>query len=286
MASSIPADTAKTTSAAAGSTASKVNSTTGASSTGASTGASSTKPAAGAGPKPTGGNAKANLEALSKTNEFRWFVAHTVVVVSTLLAIIPYFRASKYFYRLGIFAELVSFGIILFQKYGLKVPPFKTLLHDDNFQYAIITLFWLFTKKQTLALLPLAIFSLFHTLTYTRSYILPAVGRADSPLSKQIDDIVKRFNEPLTVLAANFEIALILHLILNSLFFVKGSWTQLIVYVAFIRLRFATSAYTRHAAKAWEIRADQLFGYHPISKEYWGKAKQVVAKIPGPANRV
>lgn len=280
MASKIPTDTAKTTSAAAGSTASKVHSTTTGASSTSSTKPTGTKPATG------GANAKSNLEALAKTNEFRWFVAHAIVVFSTVFAIIPYFRASKYFYRVGIFAELVSFGIILFQKYGLKVPSTKVLIHDDNFQYAIITLFWLFTKRQTLALLPLAIFSLFHTLTYTRSYILPAVGRADSPLSKQIDEVVKRFNEPLTVLAANFEIALILNLILNSLFFVKGSWTQLIVYVAFIRLRFATSAYTRHAAKAWEIRADQLFGYHPVSKEYWGKTKQVVSKIPGPANRV
>lgn len=271
-------DTAKSSSAATGSSA-------GIKPTTAASGKTTT---GGAAPKAT--HSASNIKTLAQTMEFRWFVAHASVVVSTVLSLV-FFRAPKaanFFYRLGFVSAFASFVIILYQKYGKSKPSFSVLSHDDNFHYVVFTFLWLFTTRRILSLLPLAIFSLFHTLTYSRSYLLPALGRADTALTKRVDDLVKRYNEPLTVLAANFEIALAVQLVLLALTFAKGSWIQLVGYVAFIRLRYATSAYTRHALKAWEIRADQLLGHPALgskAKQIWNQAKQYIAKIPGPANR-
>jgi len=251
--------------------------------------------AASAGTKPTtkpataGGNAR--LEALAKTLEFKWFVSHAFVVLNTIGTLV-FFRFPKlanFTYRVGFLAAFASFAVILYQTYGRSKPTAAVLIRDDNFQYVVATLFWLVTPRHVLALLPLSIFSLFHVLTFTRSYLLPAVGHpADSPLIKKIDALVKNYNEPLTVLAANFELALAVQLLVLSFTFRKGSWLQLVFYVLFFRIRYATSAYTRHAVKAWEVRVDQLLGHPslpPKAKQVWADVKTQLAKIPGPANK-
>lgn len=257
---------------------------------GGTTSSSTHGPTSGATSGASAGTPKARLEALSKTVEFKWFISHVVVVLSTVLMLLLTFypKASGFFYRAGFVSAFSGFAIILFQKYGKTKPSLNVLGRDTNFQYAVFTLVWLFLVRRVLALFPLAIFSLFHFLTYMRSYLLPAMGHAPtSPLIQRIDAMVKNFNEPLTVLAANFELTLAVQLLFAALTFARGAWVQLILYITFFRLRYATSAYTRHAVKVWEVRVDQLLGHPslpPAAKQYWAQAKSYLARIPGPVN--
>lgn len=236
------------------------------------------------------GASKARLEALAKTMEFKWFISHILVVLSTILMLLLSFypKASRFFYRTGFISAFSGFAIILFQKYGKSKPTLSVLVRDTNFQYAVFTFIWLFLVPRILALFPLAIFSLFHFLTYMRSYLLPAIGHAStSPLVQRIDAMVKNFNEPLTVLAANFELTLAVQLLLAAFTFGRGAWLQLLLYTTFFRLRYSTSAYTRHAVKVWEVRVDQLLSHSsfpPAVKQFWAQTKSYLARIPGPVN--
>lgn len=237
-------------------------------------------------------NKYAKLEQLAKTTEFAWFVGHVGVLLGTLFSLVfaGFARISNFEYRFAYLSAIVSFAIIIRQKYsvsGVK-PTVSQLFAEDNVHYIGLAVVMLFTRKFFLTLLPFAIFSFFHALTYIKSYILPAIDYT-GPATGYIDRIVKGWNEPLTAAVASIETVVLFQLIFSALTFRKGSWIQLLGFLAFFRLRFASSPYTRNTVRSLEVRADNLLGHPslpPAIKQYWIQFKSVIARIPGPATPV
>ncbi|GMM35130.1 nucleoporin [Saccharomycopsis crataegensis] len=229
-----------------------------------------------------------NLYALTKNIQFFWFVGHIVTFFSSVLYLLTFRSgglANTLFFRLAYLGVIESFGIILYQSYKGRQPTLQLLFGDDNAQYTFDALLWFFAPVNTLSLAPFVIFSLFHSLTYIRNQILPALNysQTTSTLGK-ISTLITNNNDSSLVLVANLEFFLLVVLIFKALFFMKRSWIILVGYTLFMKLRYEKSVYTKAVLKAYEVRIDGVFSdsrLPPNAKQYWAKLKAVLSATLG-----
>ena len=139
----------------------------------------------------------------------------------------------------------MTYGISIFESYsgaGLHYHQ-VVLLRDENVQYFFISILWFMTAPFWGTLVPFFIYSLLHSLAYTRAYLIPMFGSkhhhhhhfsssSSSPLASTINTFIALYNGPLMI--------------------------QLAVYFFFFKAKYNTSPLTRHAVKTWEITIDRL----------------------------
>ena len=158
-----------------------------------------------------------------------------------------------------------------------------------------MALIWLFSKQVALALLPFAVYSIFHVATYTRGILLPTIqpqppapaGQkpASSALSDGIGRFVKEYYDASMSLVAGLEIALWFRLLFSAFLFLKGSWIMIIVYTVFLRARISQSTFVQGMLHHLGARGDQIAQRQdvpPAVRSGWegfkGVAKQVHAQ--------
>src|ERR1700761_4219853 len=106
-----------------------------------------------------------------------------------------------------------------------------------------MALVWLFSSQYPLALLPFAVYSVFHVATYTRGILLPTIhppppapaGQKPkaSALSENIGRFVKDYYDTSMSIVAGLEIALWFRILGSAIIFAKGSWILLLIYTVF-----------------------------------------------------
>ncbi|KAK9467153.1 hypothetical protein V1512DRAFT_262076 [Lipomyces arxii] len=230
------------------------------------------------------------IVAMMKTLQFGWFTGHVFVVLGTFfytlstLKLAPGTKWAKFWYREIFVSVILTYGIVLYRTYKAASPSTTTLLRDDNVQYLVIALLWLVSKPLLVTLPSFAIYSLFHVLTYTRTNVLPSLGQSStSSLSTKIQGFVDNYNDKFTRLVANFELVLLVRLLLDALMWRKGSWISFVVYASFMRFRFEQSVFTKQAVKNWEVRIDGLLAHPSVPgavKNGWATAKGYLRGAP------
>lgn len=158
-----------------------------------------------------------------------------------------------------------------------------------------MALVWLYSRQVPLALLPFAVYSVFHVLTYTRTNLLPTFAPAksgatpqsptspggarptsSSPLANTIGKFVKDYYDISMMLVAGLEIALWGRVFLSAMTFSKGSWVLLIIYSVFLRARYAQSQFHQGAVAQGSARVDALVSnqsYPPAARQGWETVK-------------
>lgn len=149
-----------------------------------------------------------------------------------------------------------------------------------------MALIWLFTKQIPLAILPFAVYSIFHVATYTRSNLLPTLqpqpqgqaagGKSQSALAESIGRFVKDYYDLSMSLVAMLEIGLWFRLLGSALLFQKGSWIQLIIYTLFFRVRHSNSNFVQNAVTQLVARADAQLANQstpPQLRQVWEQVK-------------
>ena len=156
-----------------------------------------------------------------------------------------------------------------------------------------MALVWLFSPQVPLALLPFAVYSVFHVATYTRSNLLPAIqtpqapaaqgaspgGRPatkSSPLADTIGRFVKQYYDASMTLVAGLEILLWFRILLSAITFAKGSWILFVIYTAFFRARFSQSSFVQAAISNATTRGDALVANQstpPVARQAWQTLK-------------
>lgn len=153
-----------------------------------------------------------------------------------------------------------------------------------------MALVWLFSPSFLLALLPYAIYSIFHFATYTRSTIIPTivppttVPAADGakPTTKNnwiadyIGAFVKEYYDMSMSIVAGLEIALWVRLLAGAILFQRRSWILLALYTAFLRARFAQSSHVQNSFTVLEARVDSQLGAQgipPAVRTVWDGVK-------------
>ncbi|KAF3925822.1 hypothetical protein ABW20_dc0102659 [Dactylellina cionopaga] len=264
--------------------------------------------------------------AIAQTLQFGWFIGHLTLLLATLRYTISFIKfntattAAQVSYRLGFLACAVTYGIVVYKAYRARIKQagssrpalqqhLMAMTGDENVQYLVMALIWLFTSPIYLALLPFTIYSTFHFLTYLRTALIPtllptpATPVAPSPsgsagaaagappaqpkkgnanlISDTISKFVKSHYDTSMAIVANLELALWCRLLLGCLIF-YNSWILLIIYTVFLRIRVAQSPFVRQALGTAEGLVD---GYvadpraPPAARNVWASIKDGVRKF-------
>lgn len=151
-----------------------------------------------------------------------------------------------------------------------------------------MALAWLFSRQISLAVLPFAVYSIFHVATYTRSNLLPtlqpqpvsATGqKQSSALADTIGNFVKNYYDASMTLVAILEILLWFRLLGSAILFQKGSWILLVVYTVFVRARFAQSTFVQQAVSQLTARGDAIANRQdmpPAVRQGWTTVKGAI----------
>ena len=172
----------------------------------------------------------------------------------------------------------------------------SSLLKPSTDKITVMALIWLYSYQIPLALLPYAVYSVFHVATYTRTNLIPTItplqGAAatatpdkngakpsSSPLADNIGRFVKQYYDASMTLVAGLEITLWLRLLLSAFSFAKGTWVLLLVYTVFFRSRYSQSAFVQGAFHGVAARIDALVANQstpPQARQAWRGTKGLV----------
>lgn len=252
--------------------------------------------------------------ALTLTPRFGWFVGHLTLLFCTFRYSLSYIRFHYYSrwavfsYRLAFLSAAATYGIVVYKgfraraKAGQRQPggPVAMLL-DENVQYLLMALVWLYSRQIPLAMLPFSVYSVFHVATYTRANLLPtfypptpaaaatgAAAGADKPatkgsgLSETIKNFVKTYYDASMSLVAGLEIALWFRVLISALTFSKGGLLLLIIYTLFFRSRYSQSTFVQGAFHNFAARVDAQVANQstpPAARQAWHTTKGVVKQI-------
>ncbi|KAJ6265055.1 hypothetical protein Dda_1210 [Drechslerella dactyloides] len=246
---------------------------------------------------------------LAQTLQFGWFIGHLTLLLATLRYTISFIKfntsttAAVVSYRLGFLACAITYGIVVYKAYRARIRAaganrvalqqhLMAMTGDENVQYLLMALIWLFTSPIYLALLPFTIYSTFHFLTYLRTALIPTLmpppttgpppaKNSANMVSEVISKFVKSHYDTSMSIVANLELALWVRLLLGCLVF-YNSWILLIIYTAFLRIRVAQSPFVRQGLTTAEGYVDGLVAdprAPPALRNVWASAKDGVRRF-------
>ena len=150
---------------------------------------------------------------------------------------------------------------------------------------------WLIGRQTPLALLPFAVYSIFHVATYTRGILLPTIqpppptpaGQKPkaSALSDAIGRFVKDYYDASMSIVAGLEIALWFRLLFSAILFQRGSWILIVIYTVFLRARISQSTFVQGMLRQMGARGDSLAQRQdvpPAAKNAWEQVKGYAGK--------
>ncbi|EAU93190.2 hypothetical protein CC1G_10258 [Coprinopsis cinerea okayama7 len=238
---------------------------------------------------------------MATTQHYLWAGGHFVLLLSALkifLSSVTFGSPSTWWYKLSFTGALLSYAIVCQKSLGTPQPNaayLRRALLDENVQYFLLALYWWTSKPVTFALLPYAIFSLFHALTFARTTLMPrflppgppaANGGAPTPppLAKRLQVWVKANYDRAMSLVAYAEILILVRVLLGAITFQNSLLTPLI-YAHFLKQRYYQSAFTRHALATVDKKFEELVikrpGVPPVVGTVYERVKGVVKSWAG-----
>ncbi|KAI0016398.1 hypothetical protein F4780DRAFT_759645 [Xylariomycetidae sp. FL0641] len=241
--------------------------------------------------------------ALAKTLQFAWFTGHLVLLMCTFRYLLSYItvnyysRMARFSYRVAFISAAVTYGIVVYktwrarQKVGAKYPGGVVgMLSDENVQYLVMALIWLLAPQYPVAMMPYAIYSVFHVATYTRNNVIPTIQpnkapagtapgakpQGGNPIADAIGAFVKKYYDHSMFAVSNLEILIFFRLLVSGFLFQKGAWVMLIIYTAFLRARYSQSSHVQNSFALFQARVDSLVGAQgtpPAARSIWEGVK-------------
>lgn len=210
-----------------------------------------------------------------------WFFSHQTIVASGA----SYFglfvlgmcncMLAKGLYRLFFLACVAAYFTSVYRRYGGQRPSRYVLLQTDTFQYLLMSLLFLISRRSIFKLFPFFMYSIMHVAETLRKRVL----KRDSPLAHQLNDHILKFEAPIQRIVADSEILILLRIFVNTLLFRQGAAVCMVIYVVIFRLRVAYSPPIQESLKRQEERVDDLVSQpwvpEPV-KKHWGRFRELV----------
>lgn len=238
----------------------------------------------------------------SQVPHYAWAAGHALLLLCTCFYLPGALRhpfttpRTAYSYRMAYIGGLTSYGIVCFKALGtpaVSLDFLKRAMADENCQYFLLAIFWLLTKPVSLSLVPYAIFSTFHVLTFVRTTVLPKLAppkpparegerqSKDTPLQKQLHQIVKAQYDPAMNVCAHAELAILVRTIIGVPLFWNGFMAP-IAFAHFLRLRYYYSMFSRSAIRGADARLANYANTAPEPiKGVYRKARELVVRWSG-----
>lgn len=236
---------------------------------------------------------------MATTQHYLWAAGHFLLLLAFVRHVFAWFSfrsAPTWWYKTSYLGALVSYAIVCQKSLGPPQPNaayIKRALMDENVQYFLLAFFWWTSKPITLTLLPYAIFSLFHALTFTRTTLMPQIlpptppanaGGQPTPhrFAKKLQTWVKNNYDPAMKAVAFVELIILVRVVLGALF-LQNSLLSPIIYAHFLRQRYYQSAFSRNALAVATARIDETVAnfHNPTVTGIWDKLKMLVTRWGG-----
>lgn len=217
----------------------------------------------------------------------------------SVLTFNPYAGMAQFSYRTAFISAAVTYGIVVYKAYRARMRVGKqggvlSMIADENVQYLGMAVVWLFSRQVALALLPFAVYSIFHVATYTRANVLPTLQPSHSStqsssdarprqttMAESIGKFVKDYYDSSMTLVAMLEITLLFRLLGSALLFSKGAFMLLALYSVFLRARYSQSPFVQDAFRHLSARADATIAKQstpPVIRQVWDSTKSLAQK--------
>jgi len=237
---------------------------------------------------------------MATTQHYLWAAGHFILLLSSLRYFLPSLllrSPSVWWYKTSYTGALVSYAIVCQKSLGTPEPNaawVRKALIDENVQYLLLALFWWTSKPVALALVPYAIFSLFHALTFTRTTLMPQLlppgppataGGAPGPhpFAKKLQAWVKANYDPAMRAVAFTELLIMLRVTLGAVTF-QNSLLSPIIYAHFLRQRYYQSKFTQAAVGTVNGQIEfyaHKEGVPPVAGQIYDKVKMVLTRWVG-----
>ncbi|KAF8226079.1 hypothetical protein L208DRAFT_1502863 [Tricholoma matsutake] len=234
---------------------------------------------------------------MATTQHYLWASGHFLLLVSSLryfFAWITFKSVTAWWYKASFTGALISYAIVCQSPPQPNIAYLKRALLDENVQYFVLAFFWWSSKPIAITLLPYAIFSLFHALTFTRTTLMPqflppgppatAGGPPQPhPISKRLQIWVKANYDSAMKVVAYTELVIFVRVALGAITFQNALLSPLI-YAHFLRQRYYQSAFTREAIATAAKKIDGYVrkpGNPPMVVQVWEKAQMLAARWAG-----
>ncbi|RDA83694.1 hypothetical protein CP532_0040 [Ophiocordyceps camponoti-leonardi (nom. inval.)] len=239
---------------------------------------------------------------LAKTLQHMTLILSTVRYGFSWLRMNYYGRMAQVSYRTSFVAAIVTYGIVVYKtqraraKTGARASGgLVGQLSDENVQYLLMALVWLFSPQYPLALMPYCVYSVFHVATYTRANLIPVLQappapaseggvrpRASSPLADRIGHFVKEYYDASMSVVAALELLIWVRIVFSAILFQRRSWILLALYTAFLRARYSQSSHVQTSVSHLSARIDSLVGAQgtpPVARQVWESTKSGVRQF-------
>ncbi|KAJ7139907.1 hypothetical protein C8R44DRAFT_868003 [Mycena epipterygia] len=237
---------------------------------------------------------------MATTQHYLWASGHFLLLLSSLryfLAWVMFKSVSSWWYKASFTGALISYAIVCQKSLGTPQPNaafVRRAMLDENVQYFLLAFFWWSSKPIAMTLLPYAIFSLFHALTFTRTTLMPqflAPGPPASaggpptphPIAKRLQAWVKANYDTAMKVVAYTELVILVRVFLGAITF-QNSLLSPLIFAHFLRQRYYQSAFTREAIGAATARIDGFVrkpSNPPMVVQVWDKIQMLVGRWVG-----
>jgi len=237
---------------------------------------------------------------MATAQHYVWASGHFLLLVCSLryfLAWVTFKSVSDWWYKASFLGAIISYAIVCHKSLGTPQPNmayFRRAALDENVQYFLMAFFWWTSKPVALALLPYAIFSLFHALTFARTTLIPhflghgppssANGAPQPhPFAKRVQTWVKAKYDYAMRAVAYIELIVLGRVVLGA-FLLQNSLLSPIIFAHFLRQRYYQSMFTRDALLDTSRRIDgitQKPGVPPVVGHVWTRVKDMVSRWGG-----
>ncbi|SAM03605.1 hypothetical protein [Absidia glauca] len=250
------------------------------------------------------------VSLLAQSLQFPWFVGHVLTLLGSFFYILSFFSNAKA-YKIAYLGALVSYGVVIYKTHGF--PKFNAayaqrLVTDENVQYFFLAAYNFFSDPVEVTLIPfgkcwiglaketeertlyrvhnnaisltdflfycVVTFSVFHTLGYVRTNIIPTVfpspppprqssgsSSTSAPVTWQAktQQTIKTWTDKNYSIAMKFvaktEVTIIMpRLILGLL---RLRIVPVVLFAQFLRFRYHLSTYTRQAFTDLRVTMDR-----------------------------
>ncbi|KAI7902238.1 uncharacterized protein BX663DRAFT_512236 [Cokeromyces recurvatus] len=233
-----------------------------------------------------------------KSLHFAWFVGQFIVLTNGFIFFLSkaLFHPFSFLYRVAYVGIVSSYCIVIYNSYkpfnNNQPFYFRRMLLDENVQYFIIAVYFLFTRRIAFTLLPFVIYSVFHVNDFGKNNIIPCLP-ASVQTKLPLISIVKNMNtdklyEQLMPIVSKIEIYIIMTRLVLGLFVLRSSLFSILLYGQFLHMRYYMSPYTREVLTQLGQRIDQLLtpptahpNLPPTIIHAYTKVKQVIFRTKG-----
>ncbi|KAI5302908.1 hypothetical protein KEM56_000236 [Ascosphaera pollenicola] len=239
------------------------------------------------------------MKLLAKTLQFSWFMGHFLLLCSVARYALSFLTfnsnsvGAQTGYRLAFVFAAITYGIVVYKahfSHGCpKIPKLHLLLRlalDENVQYLVMALVWLYSREVSLATIPFTIYSIFHVASYSRSYLIPTVfpptrGADGTPTNHvwidALSRFVKTYHDGSMSIVAQVEFIVLFRLLLRAATLAHGSWVLLAAYLWFFRHRYNNSPFVKACVAHFTVRVDMALS-HQSTPDVVRRAWEVVKR--------